>query len=435
MLVRSRTLKLLMTRLLRLLSAAFVCSAGAENWPRFRGPTGQGLSSERDLPIQWSAEQNVKWKTAIHGEGWSSPIIWGDRVYVTTVTDANTRARVISLDRATGEVLWDTVVVEIIPLRKERKNSYGSPTPVTDGQRVYAVFGDGTIAAVERDGRVAWTNQEVRYYSRHGLGASPILHEGVLIMPFDGSNRIQTPGDWPKNSDEERLGWQIPWDKAEIVALDVQTGRRAWTGRRGRSRIAHVTPNILVEHGRAQLISCAGDAIQGFDPRTGELQWTVYSRGEGVTPSFAMGDGLIFTSSGFEATTLRAVRTGGKGDVTSTHIAWEQRKGVPTQPSLLYVSPYLHSVTDGGIAHCFAGNTGEMVYSERVGGNHCASPVYADGKIYFLSETGETTVIAAGPEFKILARNPVNETCQASLGISQGNIFLRTASHLYCIGP
>jgi outer membrane protein assembly factor BamB len=253
-------------------------------------------------------------------------------------------------------------------------------------------------------------------------------------MTYDGSNRITKAGDWPNNSDEERLGWQIPWDRAQIVALDVKTGKRIWTGKRGKSRIAHVTANILREGNTTQLISCAGDAIQGFNLKTGELIWTVYSQGEGVTPSFATGDGLIFTSSGFEKTTLRTVKTGGKGDVTATHIAWEERKGAPTQPSLLYVKPYLYSITDGGIAHCYQADSGEIVYAERVGGNHCASPVYAGGKIYFLSEAGETTVIETGPEFKIVSRNPLSEKCQASIAVAQGNLFIRTEKSVYCIG-
>jgi outer membrane protein assembly factor BamB len=414
--------------------AFLVLSTFAENWPRFRGPTGQGISREKDLPMCWTAESNVVWKTAIPGEGWSSPIIWGNRVFVTSATQSGVKCHVLCLDRRSGKILWNTEVFEQVPLRKEGKNSYATPTPLADGKRVYAVFGDGSVVALKFDGSVAWTNREVRHYSRHGLGASPTLHEGLLIMPYDGSNRVLKAGDWPNNSDEERLGWQIPWDKAIIVALDTRTGQRVWTGKRGKSRIAHVTPNILKDGGPTQLISCAGDAIQGFNPRTGELLWTVYSQGEGVTPSFAMGDGLIFTSSGFEKTTLRTVRAGGKGNVTGTHIAWEQRKGAPTQPSLLYVKPYLYSITDGGIAHCYQAENGQVVYAERVGGNHCASPVYADGKIYFLSETGETTVIEAGPGFKIASRNPLNEKCQASIAISQGHVFIRTEKNLYCLG-
>jgi outer membrane protein assembly factor BamB len=405
----------------------------AENWPRFRGPTGQGLSSEKGLPLHWTSSSNVAWKTAIPGDGWSSPIVWDERVFVTTATENGTKCHVLALDARTGQVLWDKRVFEQVPRRKENKNSYATPTPCADGQRVYAVFGDGSIAALTFDGSLVWTNREVQHYSRHGLGASPLLYDGLLIMSYDGSNPVNTPGSWPNNSDEERLGWQIPWDKAQVVALDTKTGKRVWTGKRGSSRIAHVSPNLFSEDGRALILSCAGDAIQAFDPKTGARVWTVYSQGEGVTPSPAFGEGLIFTSSGFEKTTLRTVRTGGSGDVTQTHIAWEQRKGAPTQPSLLYVKPYLYSITDKGVAYCFKAGSGEMVYEERVGGNFCASPVYSDGRFYVLSEEGVTTVIAAGPEFRILARNPIDEKCQASMAVSQGQIFIRGEKTLHCI--
>jgi outer membrane protein assembly factor BamB len=296
------------------------------------------------------------------------------------------------------------------------------------------VFGDGTVVALTIDGSLAWVNRDVKFYSRHGLGASPILHAGLLIMTFDASNDVAAAGQYPNVSTEERLGWQIPWDRSFLAALDVRTGKRVWTGQRGMSRIAHVTPNVLEDNGTAQIISPAGDVIQGFNPKTGERIWTVFSQGEGVTPSFAMGDGLIFASSGFEKTTIRAVRTGGRGDVTATHIVWEQRKGAPTQPSLLYVRPHLFAITDGGVAHCYKGETGEIVWEERVGGNHSASPVFADGRIYFLSEAGETVVIVAGPEFRVLARNTIGERCQASMAISQGHIFIRSDKHLFCIG-
>jgi len=152
-----------------------------------------------------------------------------------------------------------------------------------------------------------------------------------------------------------------------------------------------------------------------------------------VTPSFATGDGLIFTSSGFEKTTLRTVKVGGKGDVTKTHVAWEQRKGAPTQSSLLYLKPYLYAVTDGGIASCYQADTGEIVYQERIGGSFCASPIYADGLIYFLSEQGDTTVVKAGPEFKIVSKNSLGEKCQASMAVSDGALFVRSDKHLFCI--
>jgi outer membrane protein assembly factor BamB len=412
----------------------FTFAAFADNWPQFRGPTGQGISSETNLPLHWTAASNVAWKTEIPGRAWSSPVVWSARVFLTTTTENGTQCRVICLERDSGKILWNTLVCGQVPLRKEGKNSYATPTPVVDGERVYAVFGDGSIAALRLDGAVAWTNREVQFYSRHGLGASPIVHGDLLIMPFDGSNRVREAGQWPNNPPDEKLGWQIPWDKSEVVAFDRRTGKRVWTGRRGKSRIAHASPIILREDGTEQLLSIAGDAVQGFDLKTGERLWTVYAQGEGLVPTPVTGDGMIFAASGFEKTTLRAIRPGGSGDVTATHISWEQKKGVPTQPSLVYSKPYLFGITDGGIAHCFDAKTGDIVWQERVGGNFSASPVLAGGRIYFLSEAGVTTVIEAAPQFKVLAINPLEEKCQASTAVSDGRLFIRTEKNIFCIG-
>ncbi|HKQ39597.1 MAG TPA: PQQ-binding-like beta-propeller repeat protein [Verrucomicrobiae bacterium] len=414
---------------------AFAFWADAENWPQFRGPTGQGISAEKNLPMHWSADSNLIWKTEIPGEGWSSPIIWNDKAFLTSATERGTKCHVVAIDRKSGKILWDKELFEQVPLRKEGKNSYATPTPVTDGKRVYGVFGDGSVVALTLDGELVWSNRDVQFYSRHGLGASPIVYGDLLIMPYDGSNRVGTPGNWPNNTAEERLGWQIPWDKSFVAALDVNSGKRVWTGKRGMSRIAHATP-IVVEHGgKEQIVSIAGDAIQGFDPKTGERLWTVYAQGEGLVPTPVAGDGLILAASGFEKTTLRGVRMGGKGDVTQTHIAWEQKKGVPTQPSPLYVKGHVYAITDGGIATCYKADSGDVIWQERIGGNHSASPVFADGKIYFLSESGDTAIINASPKFRgILATNSINEKCQASMALAQGNIFIRSEKHLFCIG-
>jgi outer membrane protein assembly factor BamB len=416
-----------------LLIATF--SARAEQWLGFRGLTRQGISMERNLPLKWSVSENIVWKTEIPGQGWSSPIIWGDRVFVTSATDNGTKCRVICLDRKSGKITWNKEVFDQVPRRKEGKNSYATPTPVTDGQHVFAVFGDGSVAALTVDGSLVWTNREVQFYSRHGLGASPMLHEGLLIMPYDGSNPIGTPGNYPQVSDEERLGWQIPWDKSFIAALDCKTGKRVWTAKRGLSRIAHVSPIIVETQDKPIMVSGAGDRLQGFDLKTGELIWSIYAQGEGVVPSPVTGAGMVFASSGFEKTTLRAVRlANATGDVTQTHIVWEQKKGVPTQSSPIFVNPYLYAITDGGIATCYAPDNGEVVWQERIGGNHCASPVYGEARIYFLAEDGETTVIGVGSVFKVLAKNPLKEKCQASIAISQGQIFIRGEKNLYCIG-
>jgi outer membrane protein assembly factor BamB len=424
-------------RIVPILALAFVAALGAqaENWPRFRGPNGQGISSERKAPMHWTATSNVAWKTEIPGQGWSSPIVWDGRVFLTTTLENGSKCHVLCVDAKTGKILWNTHVFDQQPRRKENKNSYATPTPVTNGRHVFAVFGDGSVAALTMRGESVWTNREVAFYSRHGLGASPMLYGDLLIMPYDGSNPVTAAGNWPNVGNDEKVGWQTPWDKALVVALDTKSGKRAWTGKRGLSRIAHVTPFVAKVDGKDQIISGAGDRVQGFDPKTGELIWSIYAQGEGVTPSPVLGDGMIFTSSGFEKTTLRGVKLGGaKGDVTESHIAWEQKKGVPTQPSPLYVKPHLYAITDGGIATCYHPANGEIIWQERIGGNHSASPVFAGGKIYFLSEAGETTVVAAGPEFKVLAKNSIGERTQASIAISDGRLFIRSDKNLFCIG-
>jgi outer membrane protein assembly factor BamB len=396
----------------------------AEDWPGFRGPTRQGYSSESGLPLEWTADKNVAWKTEIPGEGWSSPIVSGDRVFLSTTTDAGASCHLVALDRKDGHILWDTEVFRQVPGHKQPENSHATPTPVTDGEKVFAVFSDGSFAAVNFDGKVAWTNRAFKHYSQHGLAASPLLHGDSVIMPFDGSSR----------GPDTKIGWQVPWDQAAILALDKRTGQERWRATRGLSRIAHVSPVIVPVEGRDELVSCAGDAIQGFDPKTGERIWSVFSEGEGVVPSPAYGDGLVFTASGFGKPTLRTVRPGGTGDVTKTNIAWEQRKGSPTQSSLLYVKPHLYTFGEGGIATCYRADSGEIVWQERIGGAFNSSPVLADGRIYLLSAQGETTVLAPGAEFKVLAKNPLGEKCQASMAISQKHLFIRTEKHLFAIG-
>jgi len=394
------------------------------NWPRFRGPSGQGVSGETAVPWHWTATSNVAWKVSVPGEGWSSPIVWDNHLFLTTTTDDGVSCRVLSFNRDSGQIRWNREVFQQIPLRKEGKNSYATPTPVTDGQRVYAVFGDGSIAALTYDGSIVWTNRQVRFYSQHGLAASPILYKDLLIMPFDGSS----------TGEVKRIGWQIPWDQSFILGIDIRTGQVRWKGSRGLSRIAHVTPNLSRFGNRDLLISGAGDVIQAFDPNTGERIWSAYSQGEGVVPSVVLGEDLIYTASGFEKPTIRAIRPGGQGDVTSSHIAWEQKKGVPAIPSFIYLKPHLYTLTESGVAQCLDGKTGEVVWSERLDGRFSASPVLVEGRIYCLSEEGQTVVIEAKPEFKILARNSLNEKSQASMAVATKHFFIRSEKNLYGIG-
>ncbi|MCH8995017.1 MAG: PQQ-binding-like beta-propeller repeat protein [Chloroflexi bacterium] len=275
----------------------------------------------------------------------------------------------------------------------------------------------------------------------------PRATEKAQAKPADQEKRIiekptellvgkQTaPTAAPRNKDsaapprEERAGS----DQAKNPR--VEPGKVRWRGRRGLSRLGHVTPNIVRVNGADQIVSGAGDVVQGFDPQTGKRIWSIYSQGEGVTPSLVIGDGLIFSCSGFEASTIRVVRTGGQGDVTKSHIAWEQKKGVPSLASMLYVAPHIFSVTDSGVVTCFTAKTGEIVWQNRIGGKHSSSPVYVDGKIYFLSEAeGECVIIEAGPEFRVIARNSIGEKCKASIAVCRGNLIIRSESHLFCIG-
>lgn len=402
--------------------------AVAENWPAFRGPTGQGTSSETDLPLKWTATENVRWKAEVPGEAWSSPIVWEDHVFVTTATDGGKSCRVLAFDRATGKELWNTEVFTQETLRKEQRNTYATPTPCTDGERVYAEFGGGGIAAVDFEGNVAWANDDFPFYSRHGLGNSPVLHEGLLIMSHDGSTRA--------TGDEEKVGWQKPWDKSFLLALDSKTGEVAWKTGRGTSRIGHVSPIVWKGgDGKAVVISGAGDVVQGFDPRTGDLLWTHKNEGEGVTPGYVIVDGLVVTASGWGGReSTKAFKLGGTGDLGETAIAWEEKKGMPHLSSYVAVDDRVHWVSDDGVAWCVDAATGETVWRERLGRNFAASPLAAAGRIYFTGDDGKTMVVEAGPTFKVLAENPLGERVQASPAASQRNLFIRTERHLYCIG-
>jgi outer membrane protein assembly factor BamB len=393
----------------------------AENWVRFRGPNGQSVSGERNLPVKWSADDNIVWKTSIPGNGWSSPIVYDDHVFLTTTTEDGVSCRVIGVNRKDGSIAWNTEVHRQVPGAKRLQNSYATPTPVTDGKQVYAVFYDGTVVAVDFSGKRVWKSSEIKFFSLHGLGASPILAHDQLIMPFDGSS-----------SEESRIGFKVPWKNAVVLSLDAATGAVRWKGKRGESRVGHVTP-ILVDDG-SQLVSAGGDRVQGHDARTGERIWSIYSQGEGVTPSPVVADGMLFTSSGFEAPMIRAIRLGGKGDVTETHIAWEQRKGVPALASPLYVRPYLYTITRDNILHCIEAATGKIVWVHRLKGVHWASPVLADERIYILSEDGVTLVLRPGRDYDEIVRNDIEETCFASMAVSQGHFYIRSAKHLYSIG-
>jgi outer membrane protein assembly factor BamB len=245
-------------------------------------------------------------------------------------------------------------------------------------------------------------------------------------MARDGSSEAEDKGP----------GWHTAWDQAYILALDAKTGRERWKARRGLSRISHGAPALwTAPDGRVQLVSEAGDVVQGFDVKNGERLWSSEVIGEGKVPSTVVGGGMVFTAGGWGGKeSIKAFRLGGKGDLKETNLVWQQKKGMPKVPSMLYVKPHLFAVTDAGLAVCLKEDTGEAVWQERLGGNYSASPVAAEGRIYFVGDNGETTVIEAGPEFKVLAKNPLGEKVQASMAISQGRLFIRTEHHILCVG-
>ena len=394
--------------------------AGADQWPGFRGPTGQGLSKEIRLPVSWNATRDVIWKTPIPGESWSSPVVWGGRVFVTTARDEGRACHVLALDRRTGEMLWDTLVFSQVLKRKEGRNTYATPTPVTDGARVYASFGDGSFVAVDVvNGRVAWTNRDFPFYGQHGLGTSLVLYRDLVIMARDGSSE----------GEDKTLGWQTPWDQSYIIALDARTGRQRWKASRGLSRIAHVTPIVARLAARDVLISPAGDVVQAFDLGTGARLWSVPSTGEGVVPSPILAGGLVVTVSGFGAPTVRAVRPG-----ATPEVAWEQTKGVPMQASPVASAGFVFLVSDTGILSALDETSGAQLWQERLEGEFSASPVAADGKLYLLNEACETFVVAPGASYALLARNPLEGRCQASMAVSGGMLFIRSDSAVYAIG-
>jgi len=413
--------------ILSLLVAA-VLRVDAGNWPQFRGPDGQGHSPETSIPTTWSASQGIAWKTPIPGESWSSPIVQGRHVFVTTATDNGESCRVLALDRDSGRILWNTEVFRQIPRRKETRNSYATPTPATDGKRVYACFGDGSFAAVDYRGKVLWTNRSQPFYSQHGLGTALMLHDGLVIMSRDASSE----------GPDKKVGWQTPWENSYVVALDARTGAERWRTGRGRSRISHGTPVLWRNpKGRPQIVTEAGDVLQGFDPRTGSLLWTSDVPGEGKVPSVVLGDGLAFCSGGWGGKEgIKAFRLGGEGVLRQSNLVWEQKRGEPKVPSLLYLEGLLFAMTDTGVATCYGATTGAIVWQERIGGNFSASPVSAGGRIYFVGDNGQTVVLEASRTFRLVSRNPIadGEEVQASPAISQGRFLIRTRSNLWSIG-
>jgi len=394
-----------MIRVLLILSVVLVF-----DWPQFRGPTGQGVSEERGLPLTWSENKNVRWKVAIPGRGWSSPVVQGDRIWLTTATEEGKSLRAIAVDRNTGAILQN---VEVFRLKSAKlansKNSFASPTPVVEGELVYVHFGAFGTACIKQSGEIVWKTRLEYDNGQHGTGGSPVIYDDLLILSCDGN------------------------DVQFVVALDKATGKVRWKKMREGYQ-AYTTPLVVALPEGDQVISPGAFRATAYEPRTGKEIWQVkYGEGFSNVPRPVFGHGLVFICTGFQQPSLLAIRPDGRGDITKSKIVWRLDRGVPLTPSPLLVGDELYMVTDNGIATCVDAKTGQELWRARLGGNHSASPIYADGKIYFLSEEGESVVIAPGRQLKHLATNQLDGPTLASMAVSDSSLFIRTATHLYRI--
>jgi len=379
-----------------------------DDWPQFRGPTGQGVSDERNLPVTWSETKNIRWKTAIPGRGWSSPVIQGDRIWLTTATEEGRSLRAIAVDVNTGAIQQDVEVFRLkSPKLLNAKNSFASPTPVIEGDRIYLHFGAYGTACITQTGEIVWKTKLEYDNGQHGPGGSPVLYDDLLIVSCDGL------------------------EQQFVVALDKATGKVRWKKLREGYQ-AYTTPLIVSLPGGDQMISPGAYQSIAYEPRTGKEIWRVkYAEGFSNVPRPVYGNELVYICTGFQEPSLLAVRLDGHGDVTKSKIVWKLDRGIPKTSSPLLVGNELYVVSDNGIATCIDAKTGDELWRARLDGNYSASPIYADGRIYFLSEEGESIVIAPGRQLKHLATNQLDGPTLASMAVSRNSLFIRSATHLY----
>lgn len=400
----------------------------SDGWPQFRGPQGDGHSDARNLPLKWSESENVVWKTEIHDRGWSSPVIFGKQVWLTTATKDGHKLYALCIDRDTGRIIRDIKLFDVErPQYAHPFNTYASPTPVIERGRVYVTFGSPGTACIDTNTfKVLWQRRDLECNHFRGAGSSPILFRNLLIMNFDGS------------------------DHQFVIALDKRTGKTVWQTRRsiefrdiepdgkiaadGDFRKAFATPHVALINGRWELISLGSKAAYSYDPFTGKELWRVEEREQhSASTRPVIGHGMIFYPTGFSAGQLFAVRTGGNGLITDSHIAWKVKRGIPNKPSILLIDDLIYVINDTGIASCIEAKTGEIVWQKRIGGEYSASPVYADGKIWLFSEDGKATVIRTGRSFELLAENQLDDGFLSSPAIAGKAFYLRTRTHLYRI--
>jgi len=412
--------------LLRLLSLAsvllpFSALAAEEEWPEFRGPQQQGISNAKNVPTKWGADDNVAWKVEVPGKGWSSPSLSGGKIYLTSAIgepSTGVTLHALCLDAKDGHTLWDTELFkpdDATAAAMHRKNSLASPTPIVADGRVYVHFGHMGTAALDLAGKVLWKQTELKYAPVHGAGGSPTLYQGELIFSCDAA--------------------QNPF----VVGLDAATGKVRWKTPRNttaKKPFSFSTPLVITVEGKPQVISPGSGFVGGYDPTDGHEIWRVrYGEGYSVIPRPVYAQGLLFVSSCFDRPVLYAIRPeGAKGDATDTAIAWSLNKGAPHTPSALVLGDEVYVVSDAGIATCADAKTGTVHWTQRLPGNYSASPVAAEGRIYFQNETGIGTVIKAGTKFEELGTNTMGEPTLATPAVADNTLYLRGEKHLWRIG-
>ncbi len=401
------------------------------DWPQFRGPRGDGNSTELGLPLTWSEDHNVAWKTPLPGRGWSSPVILEGKVWVTTAFDERHTLHALALDLHSGEIVHDIEVFHPASWQKAHpENSYASPTPVaesggvpSDGAssggapsgRVYVHFGAyGTASLSSADGEVLWRSSDLQLQHEVGPGSSPILWRDFLIVNCDGT------------------------DQRFVAALDKRTGKLAWKAprsvpidRKGTHLKAFSTPLVIHHAGRPQLISPAAGQVSAYDPTNGDEIWRVRYEGYSNVPRPVAGLGLVFVNTGYMKPHMLAIHPGGRGDVTESHVRWSYHWQVSANPSPLLVGARLYMVSDWGIASWLDARKGEDLWRQRLKGRYYASPIHASGRIYNFSLEGKSVVLEAADVYRELATNTLDGRIRASPAVADSAIFVRTESHLY----
>ena len=371
----------------------------AEDWPCWRGPRGDGSSQETGIPTHWGPEENIAWTAPIPGRGHASPIVWGDRIFIVTCLEDSQERILLAFDRASGRQVWSTVVLKSPLEKKHRLNSFASSTPATDGKFVYVTFLDQNemvVAAFDFAGQQRWLVRPGTFSSVHGYCSCPVLFENEVIVNGDHD------GD------------------AYLVAIDRADGHTLWKTPRENKIRSYSTPIVRLIDGRTQMILSGSKCVASYDPRDGSRHWIIQGPTEQFVASMVYNGRLLFLTAGFPEHHLLAIRPDGRGDVTDSHIAWRTEKGAGYVPSPIAVGDYFLVVNDGGVASCFDADSGKRLWMERIGTHFSASPVSAEGLVYFPHDDGKTTIVRPGPKLDIVAENLLGEPTYASPAISHG---------------